>query len=136
MRELLYEETTWKARPDWSADGRRVVYSSYHGRQWNQLWLTTADGGDPLPLTFGEYDLTAPRWSRDGRRIAAVSNEHGNTELVVIDVAGGARHVVQARQRRYLHPRAQLELVVEEGGRPVPARVSVTAADGRYSPNV
>ncbi len=131
LRELLYEETTWKARPDWSPDGRRVVYSSYHGRQWNQLWLTTPEGGDPLPLTYGEFDLTAPRWSRDGRRIAAVSNEGGNTALVVIDVVGGARRTVQPGPRRYLRPRAQLEITLEEAGRPVPARVSVTAADGR-----
>ena len=46
-REIRYEETTWKARPDWSRDGRRVVYSSYLGRQWHQLWLMTADGGEP-----------------------------------------------------------------------------------------
>ena len=32
MREIHYEETSWKARPDWSRDGRRVVYSSYLGR--------------------------------------------------------------------------------------------------------
>ena len=63
MREIHYEETTWKARPDWARDGRRVVYSSYHGRQWNQLWVMTAEGGDVLPLTYGEYDVTAPRWS-------------------------------------------------------------------------
>jgi hypothetical protein len=131
LRELYYEETTWKARPDWSPDGRRVLYSSYHGRQWNQLWVTTPEGGDPLPLTYGEYDLTAPRWSRDGRRIAAISNEHGNTELVVIDVPGGARRTVSAPRRRYLRPQARLELVVEEAGRPVPARVAVTAAEGR-----
>ena len=65
-REIRDEETTWKARPDWSRDGRRVVYSSYLGRQWHQLWLMTADGGDPLQLTYGEFDATAPRWSPDG----------------------------------------------------------------------
>jgi hypothetical protein len=133
MREIHYEETTWKARPDWARDGRRVVYSSYHGRQWNQLWTTTADGGDALPLTYGEYDLTAPRWSPDGRRIAAISNEGGNTSLVVIDVPGGRRRRVAARLRRYREPTARLEVKVVDAttGDVLPARLSITAADGR-----
>lgn len=138
MREIHYEETTWKARPDWAGDGRRVVYSSYHGRQWNQLWLMTAEGGDPLPLTFGEYDLTEARWSRDGRRIAAISNEDGNTSLVVIDVPGGKRRRVSARVRRYGEPMARLDLSIVDAasGQPASARVSVTAADGRsYVPD-
>ena len=133
MREIHYEETTWKASPDWAPDGRRVVYSGYHGRQWNQLWTMTADGGDTLPLTHGEYDLTGPRWSRDGRRIAAISNEGGNTSLVVIDVPGGSRRQVTAGVRRYRQPMARLELTVvdEATGQPMPARLSVTGADGR-----
>jgi hypothetical protein len=133
MREIHYEETTWKARPDWAPDGRRVVYSSYHGRQWNQLWVTTGDGGDTLPLTYGEYDLTGPRWSRDGRRIAAISNEGGNTSLVVIDVPGGARRRVATRTRLYREPTARVELTVVDAatGQSMPARLSVTAADGR-----
>jgi Tol biopolymer transport system component len=88
---LYDEETTWKARPAWSPDGRRVVYSSYLGRQWNQLWLMTADGGDPLQLTYGDFDATNPRWAPDGRRIAYISNEGGNTSLWMVDVPGGAR---------------------------------------------
>jgi hypothetical protein len=134
MLELHYEETTWKARPDWAPDGRRVVYSSYHGRQWNQLWLLTADGGDPIPLTFGEHDLVAPRWSRDGSRIAAVSNERGNTGLVVIAVPGGRRQEVVAKDRRYKQPVGRVRLAVVDAatGRPVPARVSVSGADGRH----
>jgi Tol biopolymer transport system component len=138
MREIHYEETTWKARPDWASDGRRVVYSSYQGRQWNQLWLMRADGGDPLPLTFGEYDLTEPRWSRDGRRVAAISNEDGNTSLVVIDVPGGRRQRVTARVRHYKESTARLDLTVVDAatGQPMPARLSVSGGDGRsYAPD-
>jgi Tol biopolymer transport system component len=132
-RELHYEETTWKARPDWSRDGKRVVYSSYHGRQWNQLWLLSADGGDPIQLTYGEFDATAPRWSPDARRIAYISNEGGNTSLWVVDVPGGKRTQIEARTRRYAEPTARLALDVRDAaGRSVPARVSVRGADGRY----
>jgi Tol biopolymer transport system component len=131
-RELRFEETTWKARPDWSPDGRRVVYSSYLGRQWHQLWLMTADGGDPFQLTYGEGDATAARWSRDGRRIAYISNESGNTELQVVSVPGGAVERVVAEKRIYREPVGRLRLTVVDGaGRSLPARVSITAADGR-----
>ncbi|MBV8477894.1 MAG: PD40 domain-containing protein, partial [Acidobacteria bacterium] len=35
--EIHYEETNWKARPDFSPDGKRLVYASYLGRAWHQL---------------------------------------------------------------------------------------------------
>ena len=136
-RELRFEETTWKARPDWSPDGKRVVYSSYLGRQWHQLWLMTADGGDPFQLTYGEGDATAPRWSPDGRRIAYISNQDGNTQLQILEVPGGAVERMVAEKRIYREPVGRLRLtVVDAAGRPMPARVSVTAADGRsYAPD-
>src|ERR1051326_4821812 len=132
MREIRSEETTWKARPDWSRDGRRVVYSSYLGRQRNQLWLTTADGGDPLQLTYCECDHTAPRWSPDGGRIAFVSNEEGNPSLRVGTVPGGAVETVAQKTRRYLHATGTLRIVVTDpAGTPIAARLSVTGPDGR-----
>jgi len=137
MRELRYEETTWKARPDWSPDGTRVVYSSYLGRQWNQLWLMTSEGGDPFPLTYGEFDATAPRWSRDGSRIAFVSNERGNTSLWVMEIPGAKRLRVEALERRYKSGVGSLQIsVIDRAGRPLPARVSVTTSEGRgYTPD-
>ena len=137
LRELRYEETTWKARPDWSPDGTRVIYSSYLGRQWNQLWIMTSDGGDPFPLSYGEFDATAPRWSHDGKRIAYISNESGNTTLWVMDIPGAKKLRVEARERRYKGATGSLHLnIVDENGRQVSARVSVTTSEGRgYAPD-
>jgi Tol biopolymer transport system component len=125
-QEIRDEETTWKARPDWSRDGRRVVYASYLGRQWHQLWLMTADGANPFQLTYGDYDAVSPRWSPDGGRVAYVSNERGNTSLWTVAVPGGARQEVRARHRVYRSPVGRLALAVAS-----PARVSVTGPDGR-----
>jgi len=36
-REIHYEETNWKTRPDFSPDGKRMVYASYLGQAWHQL---------------------------------------------------------------------------------------------------
>jgi len=135
-RLVLREETTWSAHPEQAPSGPRLLYSSYHGRQWHQLWLTTVDGAAPLPLTFGDYDNRNARWSPDGTRVLYVSNEHGNTSLLVQDVVGGKRHEIVASQRQYAMPRARLSIdIVDAAGRRTPARVSVLASDGRaYAP--
>lgn len=137
LREIRDEETTWRARPDWSRDGKRVVYASYFGRQWHQLWLMTADGANPFQLTYGEFDATGPRWSPDGTRIAYISNEGGNTSLKIVAVPGGQVSDIRAMRRRYARPAGTLNLTTTDvAGLPIPARISVTAMDGRgYTPD-
>jgi hypothetical protein len=135
-REIRYEETTWKARPDWSPDGKRVVYSSYLGGQWHQIWVMPANGGDVFPLSYGDYDNTMPRWSPDGKRIAFISNRGGGTSLWIRDWLGGRQTQVIARQLRWLHPHQRLTLaVLDELGHAAAARISVVGSDGRaYAP--
>jgi len=136
-REIYYEETTWKARPDWSPDGSRLVYSSYLGRQWNQLWVIPAGGGDAFPLSYGEYDNTAPRWSPDGQRIAFISNRGGNASLWIQNAFGGSQRQLRITERRYLKPMGRLSItVLNEAGKPTPARVFVIGSDHRaYAPD-
>jgi hypothetical protein len=132
-RRALIEETTWAARPELSPDGKRLLYSSYQGRQWHQLWIATPEGQSPLPLTFGDFDRRNARWSPDGQRIVYVSNESGGTSLWVQDIVGGRRQPIEARRREYRRPMAALSVrLKDERGRPLAGRVMVLAADGRY----
>ena len=131
-RKVLTEETSWDARPEMSPDGKQLLFASYHGRQWRQLWLTTPDGAAPLPLTFGEFDRASARWSPDGRRIAYIANERGNTSLAVQDYVGGATTPIVAGKRRYKISTSRLTLDIrDERGGAVPARVAINGSDGR-----
>ena len=131
-RKVLSEETSWNARPELAPDGKRLLYGSYRGRQWQQLWLTTPAGVAPLPLTFGEYDRRNARWSPDGKRIAFIDNRDGNTALRVMETVGGATTTLAPADliRKIPHGRVLLK-IVDEHGKPTPARVSVTGSDAR-----
>jgi len=131
--EIHYEETNWKARPDVSPDGSRLVYSSYLGRSWHNLWVMPAGGGDAFPIAYGDWDQTYPRWSPDATRVAFISNKSGSTEIDIERVPGGVAQTLNVAERRYLTPMARLHLYVRDAkGNPASARVSVTDAAGRF----
>lgn len=132
------EETTWRARPDLAPDGRRIVYSSYLGRQWHQLWLTTVAGkAEPFPMTYGDFDSTFARWSPDGEKIAYTVNENGNTELRIIQIPGGQETHLKINEREFLEPTGAVTVEVRNvDGRVIPARLSVVAENGHaYTPH-
>jgi Tol biopolymer transport system component len=128
--EIHYEETNWKARPDFSPEGKRMVYASYLGQAWHQLWVMPAGGGDAFPISYGAFDNVNPRWSPDGSKIVFISNRNGNTSLWVQTIPGGEQIEVIASERKYLKPMGRISLsVVDLQNKPVAARVFLTAAD-------
>lgn len=136
-RKVIVEETTWAAKPEVASDGKRLLYSSYRGRQWHQLWLTTTSGKYPLPLTFGDFDIKHARWSSDDRHLIYVSNESGDLSLWYHTVVGGERVKIGAKNRIY--KRKMNEVVISlknDQGNPISGRLSVMASDGRhYAPD-
>src|SRR5258708_2002475 len=114
-----------------------MVYASYLGRQWHQLWVMPSAGGDAFPISYGDNDNTNPRWSPDGTKLAFISIRGGNTSLWVQTIPGGAQTEVVVEQRKYLKAIGRLSLwVLGPAGKPVAARVFITGADGRaYAPD-
>ncbi len=132
-REIHYEETNWRARPDLSPDGTRLVYASYLGRNFHQLWLMPCAGGDAFPISYGNFDAVGPRWSPDGRTIAYISNASGGLELMLHTLAGGAVRPLSVTRRQMLAPTGVLQLTLKDAdGAPGAARVSVTDVHGRF----
>lgn len=84
--ELIALPTPANARI--SPDGEWVAYTvtSVDWKQneyISQLWLVSAQGGEPRQLTFAGESSTTPRWSPDGRWLAFLSRRKGDEHTQV-----------------------------------------------------
>ena len=76
-------------QPDWSPDGKQVVYVSYQ-KDAMELWLLEVASGKTTQLTNSGAVNLEPRWAPDGKRIAWVSTEYnGRFHLFVGEVEKG-----------------------------------------------
>lgn len=133
---LLAEQTLYRTRPDVSIDGKRFVYTSTSGAadQYNNLYVQPTVGGEPYKMTFFAHDAFHPRWSPDGEQIAFVSNAPGVSQLMLLETYGGKLTPVNIGERVYQRPVGTLRVTVvdAESENPIPNRVHLTAADGKF----
>jgi dipeptidyl aminopeptidase/acylaminoacyl peptidase len=58
--------------PRWSPDGKRILFESNRGGDY-QLWILELNGGEAKQLTTISTEANNAVWSRDGKQIAFVS---------------------------------------------------------------
>jgi Tol biopolymer transport system component len=136
-KPVLTEQSLYRTRPDVSFDGKRFIYSSSGGAsdQFNHLYVLPVSGGAPYKFTFGDHDDFHPRWSPDGERVAYISNQGGLPRLVVMDTYGGKKRVVSISPAKWTRPFGLVQIeVVDEAGKPLPARIQGLASDGKFHP--
>ena len=87
--EPLISSTFREAAPQYSPDGKRIVfYSNRTGL--NQIWVCDADGAHAAQLTSMTGNITgSPRWSPDGKQISFDSNTGGDWQVYVMSADGG-----------------------------------------------
>lgn len=133
-RLVHYEESSYRMKPRWSADGASLFYISDATRS-NDVARIPAIGGVRAWVTEDPDDEFDAVPSPDGRHVAFVSNEDGPTRLYVVGADGGDRPLwreVRIDRREALTRTGTLRgRVVDENGDTVPARLLLTASDGR-----
>ncbi|WP_207931114.1 amidohydrolase family protein [Streptomyces sp. 8K308] len=78
--------------PDFSPDGRRIVFVSYTEGNFH-LWLVNGDGTGLRRLTDGSADHREPRFSPDGTRIACAVETGSRYAIHVLPADGGDSEV-------------------------------------------
>src|SRR6266540_2837728 len=82
--------------PDWSPDGRTIVYTSHavtdngDDHRSAEIYVTAADGtGRPTRLTSNDEEERAPAWSPDGTRLVFMCRRGGTDfEICVMNADG------------------------------------------------
>ena len=91
------------AQPDWTPDGKRLVFQSYRDGNFH-IWSVARDGTGLTQLTHGPYDCREPRVSPDGRAIAFASDETGRYAIHVISISGGPARLWSKTQGQACQP--------------------------------
>jgi dipeptidyl aminopeptidase/acylaminoacyl peptidase len=94
--ENFLSSTLDDRNPQFSPDGKKIVFESRRLGKDSQLWIANSDGTSPRPLLEGVKGISgSPRWSSDGRFIVFDGqDQNGQLAVQVVDAEGGLPRVV------------------------------------------
>ncbi|RDD80490.1 Tol-Pal system beta propeller repeat protein TolB [Dyella tabacisoli] len=98
IADQIYEKITGVRGAFWT----RIAYITAVGLGNNttySLLVADSDGYNPQVVARSKESLLSPVWSPDGRKIAYVSFEGGNSAIYVQDITTGSRQLVSARAK-------------------------------------
>jgi len=98
IADQIYQKITGVRGAFWT----RIAYVTAVGLGNNttySLIVADSDGYNPQVVARSKESLLSPAWSPDGRKIAYVSFESGNSSIYVQDITTGSRQLIAAHPR-------------------------------------
>ena len=68
------------------------IYDMEKNSGKTDIWLLSANGGEPKQMTFHEKSSSSPRWKPDGSGLAFLSSRSGLTQIYFLSIGGGEAH--------------------------------------------
>lgn len=76
--------------PAWSADGKKIAFSSDREKGIWQVFTMDTDGSNVKQISTEGREARVPSWSADGKRIAYCQRgQFGGSDVVIVDSADG-----------------------------------------------
>jgi len=98
IADIIYQKITGVRGAFWT----RIAYITAVGlgnHTTYSLIVADSDGFNPQVVARSKESLLTPRWSPDGKKIAYVSFESGNSAIYVQDITTGSRQLVEAHAK-------------------------------------
>lgn len=122
VADLVYEKILGVRGAFWT----RIAYITATGSAPNYqyaLMVADSDGYNPQVVVRSRESLMSPAWSPDGRKLAYVSFESGNSSVYIQDLGTGSRQVVSNSKGINSAPGfspdgSRLSLSLSKGGNP------------------
>lgn len=95
IADLIYEKILGVRGAFWT----RMAYITASGTDKNMqyaLMVADSDGFNPQTVVRSREPLLSPAWSPDGKKLAYVSFERGNSSIYIQEIATGSRQVVSS----------------------------------------
>ena len=98
IADAIYEKITGVRGAFWT----RIAYITAVGLGNNttySLIVADSDGYNPQVVARSRESLLSPAWSPDGKKIAYVSFESGNSQVYIQDITTGSRQLIAAHKK-------------------------------------